>query len=1044
MATFDLFISYRRKDTTRVQPLVDELRSQGISVWFDQDAIDEFAPITDRIREGLANSKSLLAWYSIDYPRSRPCQMELMAAFIGAQRHGDPRERIWVINPEPSPAHVQPINLRDQQHATAPTSPKEYENLAAILVKKLTSLVGLLGGTIPLTSPSQYGQHLISARHFVGRVADFWQLHSALSGAATTIISGESTSGPALLSGIGGVGKSLLAEEYALRFGAAYPGGIFWLRALGNDASRPVAGAEEQSALRADQLRSFAVSLGIPVFGLSSDVIEAKLATKLSNENLPFLWIVDDLASALEADTVRGWLPPHPLGKTIFTTRSREYREMGQSLNLGGLPPEEAVELLCSYRTPDSPEDQISAEGIASDLGYHPLALAVCSRALEAEGGLRSFAEFRTSLANPDVDELELASELEGVLPNGHEKSVAATLLRSVRRLGSEAQDFLRMASSLAAAPIPPSLIVMAFAGVDGLEEAAASRRAILALSGVENSSLAERTVDDGRVVHTLVSRAIRFHDRNEKRWVQFRAVLVRVLNQSLTDVRNIQTHKRLELEVLHAREICTAGINDIDTSMLSFCVASYDMERGAYVTAGNLCAQVLEVRRRILGEDHPDTVAAMNNLAWTLMNQGDLPGARKLQEKVLELGRRSCGEEHPNTLTFMNNLALTLMNQGDLPGARQLLEQVFEVRRRTLGMENLDTFTVMGNLAANLHAQGKLAGARILEERVLKVYLLRRGENDSDTLRSMNHLAAIVGDQGDLPRARELHEKVLKIRRGIYGNEHHLTLLSMSNLAWTLREQGNLPRARALEEQAFEDLRHTLGEKHYDTITSMSNLALILRAQDDLTGARELQEQVLEVRRRIQGEEHPATLTSMNNLAETLRAQGEGDLTGARKLQERVLEVRRRILGDEHLDTLTSMNNLALTLRDQGDLAGARKLEEQVLEVSRLIQGEEQPDTPTSMHNLASTLKAQGDLADTRRLHEQVLEVRRRVLGEEHPDTIRSMNNLAVILRAQGNLARAHKIYEQVLEVRRRILGEEHPDTLASMNNLTSTPRDQ
>ena len=43
----------------------------------------------------------------------------------------------------------------------------------------------------------------------------------------------------AQLSGMGGVGKSLLAEEYALRFGAAYPGGIFWLRALGNDASRP-------------------------------------------------------------------------------------------------------------------------------------------------------------------------------------------------------------------------------------------------------------------------------------------------------------------------------------------------------------------------------------------------------------------------------------------------------------------------------------------------------------------------------------------------------------------------------------------------------------------------------------------------------------------------------------------------------------------------------------------------------------------------------------------------------------------------------------
>ena len=78
-------------------------QSRGLSVWFDQNEIDEFAPITDKIRHGLANSKALLVWYSVDYPRSRPCQMELTAAFIAAQREGDPRQRVWVINPEPTP-----------------------------------------------------------------------------------------------------------------------------------------------------------------------------------------------------------------------------------------------------------------------------------------------------------------------------------------------------------------------------------------------------------------------------------------------------------------------------------------------------------------------------------------------------------------------------------------------------------------------------------------------------------------------------------------------------------------------------------------------------------------------------------------------------------------------------------------------------------------------------------------------------------------------------------------------------------------------------
>jgi TIR domain len=57
----DIFISYRRKDSARVLPLVAALRDEGISPWLDQRAIGEFAPITDDIRKGLAESKALLA-----------------------------------------------------------------------------------------------------------------------------------------------------------------------------------------------------------------------------------------------------------------------------------------------------------------------------------------------------------------------------------------------------------------------------------------------------------------------------------------------------------------------------------------------------------------------------------------------------------------------------------------------------------------------------------------------------------------------------------------------------------------------------------------------------------------------------------------------------------------------------------------------------------------------------------------------------------------------------------------------------------------------
>jgi hypothetical protein len=113
VADFDLFISYRRKDAERVLPLVEALGRRGLSVFLDQEEISEFAPITEKIRDALAQSKALLAWYSEAYPQSRPCQMELTAALLAAQTEGDPRRRIFVINPESNGTHIEPLELRD-------------------------------------------------------------------------------------------------------------------------------------------------------------------------------------------------------------------------------------------------------------------------------------------------------------------------------------------------------------------------------------------------------------------------------------------------------------------------------------------------------------------------------------------------------------------------------------------------------------------------------------------------------------------------------------------------------------------------------------------------------------------------------------------------------------------------------------------------------------------------------------------------------------------------------------------------------------------
>jgi len=125
---YDLFVSYCRKDASRVLPPVNLLREQhGSRVWMDQDDIESFESTTRSIVVGLAQSRAMLIWYSKLYPESGACQWELTNGFLAVMRGADPRHRVLVINPEPDNGHIHPVELRDQNFWRVRTGDSEEQ-----------------------------------------------------------------------------------------------------------------------------------------------------------------------------------------------------------------------------------------------------------------------------------------------------------------------------------------------------------------------------------------------------------------------------------------------------------------------------------------------------------------------------------------------------------------------------------------------------------------------------------------------------------------------------------------------------------------------------------------------------------------------------------------------------------------------------------------------------------------------------------------------------------------------------------------------------
>ncbi len=450
----------------------------------------------------------------------------------------------------------------------------------------------------------------------------------------------------------------------------------------------------------------------------------------------------------------------------------------------------------------------------------------------------------------------------------------------------------------------------------------------------------------------------------------------------------------------------------------------------GLYPEAQRELERAVELRQRVLGEDHRDTLTSMNDLADLHRRQGKYAQAETVYTKVLEVERRVLGEEHPNTLATMNDLALLYTDQGKYVQAEQLRTKGLEVERRVKGEVHPETLTSMGNLGLLYLSQAKYAQAELILAKTLEGMRRVRGEEHPDTLLVMGSLAMLYRNQAKYVQAEQLQTKVLEVQRRVLGEEHPDTLVMMNNLAILYRDDGKYVQAEQLQNKVLGINRRVLGEEHPTTLALMMNLAALYLPQGKYEQAEALYTKVLEVQRRVLGEEHPRALSSMDGIATSYLYQSR--YTQAEPLFIKVLEVRRRVLGEEHRDTLGSTFNLALLYEKQGKYAQAEPLYAKVLEVRRRVLGEEHPNTTNVLAALGRIRIQQRQYADAEPLLRKALNGREKAT----PDAWQRYSGQSLLgasLAGQKNYAQAEPLlvsgYEGMIERQAAIPAPERPE---------------
>ncbi|CAF3525353.1 unnamed protein product [Fusarium graminearum] len=869
--------------------------------------------------------------------------------------------------------------------------------------------------------------------------------------------------------GLGGVGKSQLAIEFAYRFADCSPEKwIFWVH-----ASTPARIVEGFKSI-ADNIKLMGrnqptVDILKLVFDWLSNVRNGKWLLILDSADDPDVLLDSTIGGRGGERKLVEYLPQSVNGCVLLTTRNRDlaFRLTGtfQTIHeIGPMTQEEGLKLLENRLGRLSDGD--TAVELVRSLDLVPLAISQAAAYIQMRAPRTSLAQYLDQFRQSESKKVKLLTHDAGDLRRDLRKDGGAsnTILTTwqvsfdhIRSKRQSAADLLSLMSFFDRQGIPESLVALP---KDSRNTAQSNRHNDISDSDTQDSGdKTESGLEDDIAILRNYCLIMQGEDTNTfemhglvqlstRRWLKAQGLQEKFLEQYIVimarafpngDYENWKVCRALFAHVEAAAEYWPKDEHLRKTwADLLHNGGWYALLQGRYATAELMSSQAMRNREEIMGKDHEGTLASTSNLGSTYWNQGRWEEAEKLQVEVMETRKLRLGEDHPDTLQSISNLASTYWSQGRWEEAEKLQVEVMETRKLRLGEDHPDTLQNMSNLALIYRSQGRWEEAEKLQIEVTETSKVKLGEDHPDTLQNMSNLALIHWSQGRWEEAEKLQIEVMETSKVKLGADHPDTLSSTGNLGSTYWNQGRWEEAEKLQVEVMETRKLRLGEDHPSTLMSIGNLASVYQGQGRWEEAEKLQIEVMETSKVKLGADHPDTLTSIGNLAFTYWNQGRWE--EAEKLQIEVMETSKVKLGADHPDTLTSIGNLALTHFSQGHWGEAERLQLQVTEAYMAQHGADHPDTLKTMSNLVMTYWRQGRLEEAKNLQIQVMETQKVELGTSHPDTLTSIDNLASIYSNQGKWKRAERLQVGVIKTRKAKLGSSHPDILTSMHNLAVT----
>ncbi|MEK6260089.1 MAG: tetratricopeptide repeat protein [Planctomycetota bacterium] len=632
--------------------------------------------------------------------------------------------------------------------------------------------------------------------------------------------------------GLGGLGKTRAAVEYALRHADEYSALLFVA------ADRP----ETLEKSLADLCGPLVLNL--PEQDIKEQSVRYAAVVTWLHKHPGWFLILDNVDDEQAARAVEALLPHLRAGHVLITSRFGEWSGSVERLDLEVLTPEASIDFL-RERTKGlrktEPDDGATVAALVQELDGLPLALEQAAAFLVAKQ--ESFAGYlqRWKAHEQKVRTWHDATRMS------YPRSIAVTWDTSFEQLTSSSRALLNMLSWYAPEPIPVTVWQ-----TERAEQAIADGAQLLS-PGTEPL--------DAEDARAGLSRYGLLQWQPDRSAFSVHRLVQEVTRERLTPAEETASLQN-GLQVLNNYLSADPPPND---------VRSWSRWNPARVHAATLIEHADKS-----GIAEP-TSRLMNELGLLLQSKGLWDEAEKLCRRVLAISEQSYGIEHPTVAICLNNLALLLADTNRLAEAEPLMRRALAIDEQSKGAEHPDIASDLNSLTTLLCATNRLAEAEPLIRRALAIDEQSYGAAHPKIAIRLNNLTTLLCGTNRLAEAEPLMRRSLAIDEQFYGAEHPRVAIDLNNLGLLLKDTNRLAEAEPMLRRALAIDEQSYGAKHPDVARNLNNLALLLQDTNRLAEAEPLIRRALDIWRASLGNEHPNTLTVGRNYDLLLAAMAAG-----------------------------------------------------------------------------------------------------------------------------------------------------------------------